>query len=276
MKRGCTKMSVKDYEHEAVRVGKCLLYGSCSVSRKIYQLRHGKLSSSDVFVCHTCDEPLCILDEHHFLGTHLDNMRDMTKKGRKVAAMNRPEVLARVSAAAKAAMSRPGTREKLSAKMIQFYNDNPAARDKMSRSMRAYYKKPGSIEKRIEIVNRPDVKEKNRAAQLIVQNTPEVKKKKSDAQRAVMLDPVVRKRNSEALMLYFEQPGTREKASKAALRRFDDPAEHEKMRTAQNRPGTNDRRSASIKQTLALPENSKMCRDRAVLGWETRRRNGNG
>jgi hypothetical protein len=37
-----------------------------------------------IFVCHTCDNPLCINIEHLFLGTPKQNTQDMIKKGRAI------------------------------------------------------------------------------------------------------------------------------------------------------------------------------------------------
>jgi hypothetical protein len=51
--------------------------------RVSWELNYGPISNS-LLVLHSCDIRACINPEHLFLGTQLDNMRDMISKGRKV------------------------------------------------------------------------------------------------------------------------------------------------------------------------------------------------
>lgn len=48
-----------------------------------YQHHHGPLPR-EVFVRHKCDNPSCINLDHLEAGTHTDNMRDMSQRGRSV------------------------------------------------------------------------------------------------------------------------------------------------------------------------------------------------
>lgn len=66
-------------------------YGTYRDKHKTYRVHRvsleisiGRTLQPHEFACHHCDTPACVNPHHLWIGTHADNLEDMTAKGRRV------------------------------------------------------------------------------------------------------------------------------------------------------------------------------------------------
>lgn len=78
-----------------------------------YEIFNGP-NPEGLFVCHSCDNPPCVNPRHLFLGTHVINMNDCTKKGRRKHRFTDEEVREIRSLYPTLTLNQLGTRYKVS------------------------------------------------------------------------------------------------------------------------------------------------------------------
>ena len=74
--------------------GRFSAFGKSMYAHRFAALMKFGIISSDLDVCHKCDNRKCVNPDHLFIGTRQDNMRDCKEKGRVSSGINHAKLIA--------------------------------------------------------------------------------------------------------------------------------------------------------------------------------------